>query len=105
MKKTYRKLVRDRIPEIICAGDSRCTIRVLPEEEYLQKLHEKLGEELEEYLQSGEAEELADLLEVMQAVAAARGISWEQVEQLRQQKKEARGGFEKRILLEEVDEL
>ncbi len=103
MKKTYRKLVRDRIPEIIEAGGSRCTTEILPEEAYLQKLHEKLTEELREYLQSGEIEELADLLEAMQATAQARGVPWEQVEDIRQKKRAARGGFEKRILLLEVE--
>ena len=49
-------------------------------------------------------EELADLLEVMSAVAAARGSSIEEVEKIRVRKKEKRGGFEKRILLETVTE-
>ncbi len=103
MKKCYHKLVRDRIPEMIEASGSRCTTEILSEAAYLQKLHEKLAEELQEYLQSGEAEELADLLEVMQAVAKARGIRWEEVEATRQKKKAARGGFEERILLKEVE--
>ncbi len=102
MKKTYHKLVRDRIPEMIEAGGSTCAIEILDEASYLQKLHEKLQEELNEYLQSGEAEELADLLEVMQATAKARGFAWEEVEALREAKKAARGSFEQRILLKEV---
>ncbi len=102
MGKMYNKLVRDRIPEIIEAGGGSCVTQVLPQAEYLQKLEEKLREELSEYLESKEAEELADLLEVMQAVAAARGKTWEEIEDIRQRKKAARGGFEKRILLKEV---
>ncbi len=100
--KSYHKLVRDRIPEIIASGGGSCNTEILEEKAYLLQLHRKLREELEEYLQSGEAEELADLLEVMQAVAKARGISWEDVEALRERKKAARGGFEGRILLKEV---
>ncbi len=102
MTKIYNKLVRDRIPEIIEQGGGSCTTEILGQEAYLQMLHRKLREELEEYLHSGEAEELADLLEVMQATAAARGFAWAEVEALREQKKAARGGFEKRILLKEV---
>ncbi len=103
MKKTYHKLVRDRIPELIEGEGGACTTEILGEAEYLQMLHAKLREELEEYLQSGEAEELADLLEVMMATADARGISWKTVETIREKKKAARGGFEKRILLKEVE--
>ncbi len=102
MTKTYNKLVRDRIPEIIEAGGSSCTTQILADAEYLQMLHRKLQEELDEYLESGDAEELADLLEVMQATAKAKGFSWEDVEAVREKKKAARGGFEKRILLKEV---
>ncbi len=102
MKKTYHKLVRDRIPEIIEAGGSSCTTEILEGGAYLQMLHAKLQEELQEYLQSGEAEELADLLEVMMATAQAKGFSWAEVEAIREKKKAARGGFEKRILLKEV---
>ncbi len=102
MTKTYNKLVRDGIPEMIENSGSSCVTEILDQAAYLQMLHRKLQEELDEYLESGEAEELADLLEVMQATAAARGVSWEAVEAIREQKKAARGGFERRILLKEV---
>ncbi len=103
MKKTYHKLVRDRIPEIIEANGSTYTTEILEDGQYLQMLHAKLQEELNEYLQSGEAEELADLLEVVMATAQAKGISWAELEAIREKKKAARGGFEKRILLKEVE--
>ncbi len=102
MRRIYNKLVRDKIPEIIEAGGGSCVTEILPEADYVQKLEEKLVEELREYLDSGEVEELADLLEVMQAVSAARGSTWAEVEAIRIKKKAARGGFEKRILLKEV---
>ena len=104
MAKKYRKLVRDRIPAIIEAGGKACVWEVLPQEEYLRALDTKLEEELAEYQESKSIEELADLLEVIRAVAAARGCSWEQLEQIRQEKRDARGGFEKKILLLEVEE-
>ena len=98
----YNKLVRDRIPEIIEAGGKRCVCSTLLDEEYLAKLDEKLNEELTEYQESKSMEELADLLEVIRAVATARGSSIEEVEAIRRGKAVKRGGFEKRILLTEV---
>lgn len=104
MEKFYNKLVRDRIPEIIESDDRKCTTEVLPDDRYLQMLDAKLDEELAEYQESKSLEELADLLEVMRAVVKARGWSWEQLEQVRQEKAARRGGFEKKILLKEVRE-
>lgn len=103
-KKVYNKLVRDRIPEIIEKQGNSCKVQTLNDTKYLQKLHEKLAEELDEYLVSGQLEELADLLEVMIATARARGCSWEQVCRIREEKYAQRGGFEKKILLQEVTE-
>ena len=62
MLKAYRKLVRDRIPEIIEADGNICTWETLSQEEYLNLLDEKLNEELAEYQESKSLEELADLL-------------------------------------------
>ena len=105
MKKiTYHKLIRDKIPEIIESQGNTCVTEVLSEEKYLQMLHEKLSEELAEYRESQSLEELADLLEVMRAVVAARGYTWEELEAVRQQKRQKRGGFEDRLLLKEVTE-
>lgn len=100
----YQKLVRDRIPEIIEKQGKQSVCSVLSDEEYLVRLDQKLSEELEEYLEDKSMEELADLLEVMMAVAKARGSSIEEVEAIRRQKAEKRGGFEKKIFLEEVRE-
>ena len=94
MTKQYHKLVRDRIPEIIARSD----------EDYLLLLDEKLGEELAEYRESGALEELADLLEVMEAVVAARGYTWQQLQDVKAEKKAARGGFQDKLLLLEVSE-
>lgn len=98
----YHKLVRDKIPEIIESTGKTCASRILQEDEYIQMLDEKLAEELSEYQESKSMEELADLLEVMIAVAAARGSSIEEVEKIRIAKAEKRGAFFKRILLTEV---
>ena len=100
--RQYDKLVRDRIPEIIAADGRRCECTVLGEAEYLEKLDEKLNEELAEYQQSKSLEELADLLEVIRAVIEARGSTVEAVEAIRAAKAEARGAFSRRILLKRV---
>ncbi len=101
---TYHKLVRDRIPAIIEEDGKHCVCSVLSEEDYARLLDQKLDEELKEYQESKSMEEIADLLEVIRAVALARGSSMEEVEQIRIKKAEKRGGFEKRILLETVME-
>ena len=105
MKKIiYDKLVRDRIPEIIAASGKTCTTAILSSEEYLRMLDAKLKEELAEYHQDQNVEELADLLEVIYAAAKARGCSAAELEQIRAKKAAERGGFEKRILLKKVCE-
>ena len=101
---TYHKLVRDKIPEIIEKDGKQCTYSSLSDEDYIRLLDQKLNEELNEYQESKSMEELADLLEVIRAVALARGSSMEEVEQIRIKKAEKRGGFGKRILLEQVVE-
>lgn len=102
MTVLYHKLVRDRIPEIIAAAGKECDVSVLSTEDYLAMLDAKLNEELAEYQESKSMEELADLLEVIRAVIAARGGSYEEVEAIRTAKAEKRGGFEKRLLLTAV---
>jgi len=102
--KIYNKLVRDRIPEIIEAGGKICVTEALSDAKYLELLDAKLTEELSEYQERKSLEELADLLEVMQAVIRARGWTWEQLERVRREKAARRGGFERKLLLKEVTE-
>ena len=99
----HGKLVRDRIPEIIRASGKTCTTRTLTPDEAIPALDAKLSEELQEYLADGSLEELADLLEVMMAVTAARGHAFSEVEDLRRRKADARGGFTQRLWLESVE--
>ena len=104
MIKTYNKLVRDYIPEIIQSAGKSCTTEVLSDEDYLSMLDAKLDEELAEYHESGSIEELADLMEVIYAAACARGSSIEELEQVRIRKAEERGSLNRSILLKEVTE-
>ena len=101
----HKKLVRDRIPEIIEKSGKKADFRILSENEYLKMLDQKLQEELSEYLGDKSMEEIADLLEVIHAVVSARGSTMDEVEQIRLSKKEKRGGFENRIFLESVTDI
>lgn len=103
--KIYNKLVRDKIPEII-AGDNgkTCITRIIADDEYLESLNTKMQEELKEYLESGDVEELADLEEVLRAIIDVKGVSYEEFEKIRNSKVEKRGAFKKKIFLESVSE-
>ena len=100
--KTYHKLVRDRIPEIIEADKKICICETLSNEDYISLLDQKLNEELAEYQENKSLEELADLLEVMRAVVKARGWTLEDLERVRAEKAAKRGGFENKVLLKKV---
>ena len=102
--KTYNKLVRDLIPEVIEASGNKCRTRVLSDEEYLEMLDAKLDEELDEYHKDQNIEELADLLELIRAAAIARGYTLDELEAARAKKAASRGGFEKKIFLIDVTE-
>lgn len=97
--KVYEKLVRDNIPEIMIANGAKPVTRVLDEQEYLQELNKKILEEVNEYLQDGSVEELADIQEVMNAILNVKGVSQEDFEKIRTQKVKKRGAFNKRIYL------
>ena len=102
--KTYNKLVRDNIPAIIEASGATCETEILNDADYLTMLDRKLEEELAEYRQDRTVEELADLLEVIYACAAARGYDPAELDDIRAKKAARRGGFEKKILLKTVTE-
>ncbi len=98
----YNKLVRDKIPEIIESDSKTCVIETLNDQDYLTYLNSKLLEELNEYLESGDIEELADLEEVLRAVLDAKEVDYTTFERIRLNKVEKRGAFKKKILLKEV---
>ena len=104
----YNKLVRDRIPEIIEGTGKKFSTRTLDQSEFIKKLRKKSFEELEEYMNADNneeaLEELADLLEVIHAIAETHGGSIEKVEELRKKKAEKRGGFKEKIFLIEVED-
>lgn len=97
--KKFNKLVRDHIPEIIEKNGQTAHVAVLEDEEYEKALEEKLKEEVNEYISDNSVEELADILEVLDAILQFRNITWEDVMDAKKKKKEQRGGFDKRLFL------
>lgn len=89
------KLIRDRIPELL--GEQAGTHRHLNDQEFETALREKLQEEVQEYLESGEVMELADILEVVYALAKLDGITESQLDYFRAEKISKRGAFEDRL--------
>jgi predicted house-cleaning noncanonical NTP pyrophosphatase (MazG superfamily) len=106
MSVPSRKLVRDRIPEIIQSEGRHPVTRVLDDAAYRAALLSKLVEEAREAGHAAAADlpgELADVLEVLRALTAMAGMSWAQLLALADDKRSRRGGFTKRIFLESVE--
>lgn len=102
--KIYNKLVRDKIPQIIEADGKKCDIRIASKEEQSQLLEKKLQEEVNEFIEDKNLEELADVMEVLFGLAKNLGFSEKELISKRDEKKAERGGFEEGILLEKVFE-
>lgn len=102
--KKYNKLVRDKIPEIIQKQGQSPVTRILDDSEYVEGLMDKLCEEVDEFDEDRNVEEMADILEVLMALAGALGISQKDLLKVRQKKALTRGSFKKRIFLERVEE-
>lgn len=102
----YKKLVRDKIPEIIRKNGEEPVISILDDNEYKRELENKLQEECLEVvsttISSERIEELADVVEVVIALAKAEGKSFEDVLTIAKKKREKRGGFSEKIYLEGV---
>ena len=98
----YNKLVRDNIPEIIKKKGDEPVYRTLNERDHFDFLNEKLKEDMNEYLADNNAEELADIIEVIYAILSFKGITLGEFEKLRINKLNERGAFNKKIFLEKV---
>jgi predicted house-cleaning noncanonical NTP pyrophosphatase (MazG superfamily) len=98
----YKKLVRDKIPEIIEKEGRKPIFHIANKKEYWNALKLKLREEAEEFFEKPNMEELADILEVIYAICDFKKISKKELEKLRKKKEKERGGFKKRIVLDEV---
>ncbi len=91
-----KKLVRDKIPEVYPGRK----YRKANEEEYSKELLLKLQEEVDEFKEDQNLEELADIIEVVHALAELKGHSAQDLEMIRKNKAEERGKFKDRIMFE-----
>ena len=73
--KVYNKLVRDKIPEIISKDNRKAITKILNDEEYLNELNKKLKEEVNEYFEDNNLEELADIVEVIYGILNAKNVT------------------------------
>jgi predicted house-cleaning noncanonical NTP pyrophosphatase (MazG superfamily) len=103
-ERHYNKLVRDKIPEIIRAGNANPVVHIAEPTEFRSLLFEKLVEECDEFRQNPCTEELADVMEVIHGLCGLVGLSIEDVETCRRSKLLERGGFQRRVVLEKVVE-
>jgi predicted house-cleaning noncanonical NTP pyrophosphatase (MazG superfamily) len=99
----YDILVRDRIPEVVRENGETPVTHVAEASEYRMRLREKLCEEAEEFRESGDPAELADVLEVITAIREAEGFEQSELERLREEKADERGRFSEGIVLERVE--
>ncbi len=103
----YDKLVRDRIPELISAEGRRPIVEVLAPAERVPALIIKLAEETAELAGANATdvpEELADVLEVVRALAREAGLSLDDVVALADRKRRVRGGFDQGLFLIRVED-
>lgn len=105
---TYNKLVRDRIPELLEKEGKTFTVETLNHDRFILELKKKLNEELMEYQNAANheesLEELADMLELIHALAKIHGASADEVEQLRLKKASENGGFDEKFYLVDVED-
>lgn len=104
MNRSYNKLVRDKIPQLIQESGRNCTSRILSDDEYYDALLDKIIEEIEEYRVSGNEEELADVYEVLDCLVALKEYEPMHLDYLQLIRREARGSFKERVLLIDVDD-
>ena len=105
MERVYNKLVRDNIPDIIKNKGEEPVIRILDDDEYKIELEKKLYEEYQEVISASGAdrlEELADMLEVIRALAKLENYDLNDIIKIADEKNTKRGAFEDRVFLEKV---
>ena len=107
MERIYNKIVRDKIPNIIKEKGETPVVRILDKFEYKNELEKKLYEEYKEVIEAtgdDRVEELADMLEVIRALANLENKNLNEVIVIADKKNEKRGAFEEKIFLEKVIE-
>lgn len=99
----FNKLVRDKIPELIESEGRKVEMEILSEDKFRSELNKKLQEEVQEYLEDNNIEELADIVEVIYGILSSMKVSIEDFELVRKNKVLKKGGFEKRIYLKKSE--
>ena len=104
----FDKLIRDKAADIMRGLGIIVHDRVMDHQEKVGRLKEKLVEEAGEVMNEANTteefcEELADVLEVISALATTIGITTEQIEKARQEKYAIKGGFEKGIYCSTIE--
>lgn len=99
MMTEYNKAIRDNIPVIIKKSGNECSVKTLSDDEFLKELEKKLREEIEEYLDNSSVEELADIVEVIERISQLKGVSFDELERIRQKKGDERGRFKNNLFL------
>ncbi len=97
-----KKLVRDKIPEIIEKSGKKAIIHIADNNEYWNSLKDKLIEEANEFINNNTQEELADILEVIYSICNYKNFDVNNIEKIRVKKAEERGGFKNKIILDET---
>ena len=97
----YNKLVRDKIPEYIKSKGGISVTHIADDEEDWEKLKEKLQEEIDEFMEKSNIEEVADISEIIDAICEYRGFNKEDLQKIKEKKAGDRGKFKDRIILEE----
>ena len=100
----YNKLVRDKIPDIIKADGGECRFHVAKKNEFAELLNEKVFEEAMELIENPCAEEIADVLEVIEALARMHHINLDDIKAAKAKKREERGSFNLMFVLDEATE-
>jgi predicted house-cleaning noncanonical NTP pyrophosphatase (MazG superfamily) len=99
------KLVRDKIPDIIRQSGREPDIRRISGDELNAALKNKLVEEALELRDADDIyEELADVLEVIDALLESQDIDLKKVLEIKAEKLSDSGGFEEGYLLVDVGE-
>ena len=100
----YNKLVRDKIVKNIQQKGHSAIYSVLDDKQYFEELDKKLIEEVNEFVEAHNEEEMADIMEVIETIIKQRGMSLKQIEEIKQKKREKSGSFNDKIFLVSVEE-
>ena len=108
MIKIYKKLVRDKIPEIIAQDNEIPKTRILDDKEFVKELFKKLIEESQEAVKTnGDKQELTkeigDIYEVLDTLIEYFNLDKQEILDLQNTRRKKRGGFKEKFFLTETE--